>query len=122
MKLKIPRKLDLKFDLEKVKNAFSIIGFVLFIGLTLSGVVYGIRYFRYEVYADEKEAECAVFTDYLNREVLPLTEANITDCDCHYAYENVGKGIVSNCLCSCNLYDENGTLIDNDWNPLFSSI
>lgn len=122
MKIKIPRKIELKFNLEKAKNVFSLLGFTFFLLLTLTGLVYGIRYYRYEVYVKEKEAQCQVFTDYLKQEVLPLTEANLTGCTCHYAYEDVGEGVVSNCLCSCRLYDENGTLIDSDWNPLFSTI
>lgn len=122
MKIKIPRKLELKFDLEKAKNVFSIIGFLLFTLLTLTGLVYGIKYYKYEVYVKDKEAQCVVFTDYLNDEVLPYTTVNVSDCNCHYAYEEVGEGVVSNCVCSCKLYNENGTLIDSDWNPLFSVV
>ncbi|PJA22468.1 hypothetical protein COX58_02145 [archaeon CG_4_10_14_0_2_um_filter_Archaea_38_6] len=122
MKIKIPRKLELKFNLEKAKNVFSFIGFVLFSALTLSGIVYGIQYARYEIYIKDKEEQCQTFTQYLNDEVLSYTTANVTDCNCHYANTDVGKNIVSNCLCSCKLYDENGTIIDEYWNPLFSTI
>jgi hypothetical protein len=122
MKIRIPRKIELKLNLDKAKDVFSLIGFAFFALLTLTGLVYGIRYYRYEVFVKEKEEQCQVFTEYLKEEVLPLTEANVSDCNCRYAYEEVGQGVVSNCLCSCKLYDENGTLIDNDWNPLFSVV
>lgn len=120
MKIKIPR--ELKFNFEKFKTVFSFIGFALFTILTIGGIAYGINYYKYEIYAEEKEAECQTFTQYLNDEVLPLTTSNITNCECHFSNQDVGSGITSNCLCSCKLYDENGTLIDNDFNPLISTI
>ena len=123
MRIKIPRKLELKVNLEKAKNVFSFIGVFLFLLLSFTGIVYGVRYTFYQSYAEEKQEQCQVFTAYLNDEVLPLTEANVTGCNCNFdPNEELGSQIDSQCLCSCVLYDANGTLIDEDWNPLFSTI
>ena len=122
MKIKIPRRLELKLNLKKAKDTFSVIGFALFCLLTLTGLVYGIRYVRYQSYYEEKEAECQLVSDYLNDEVLPLATMNVSDCSCHYANEDFGGEIIPNCLCSCELYDMNGTLIDDEWYLLLSTL
>lgn len=122
VKIRIPRRIKLKFNIDKVKNVFSIIGFIFFSVLALSGIVYGINRIKYTNLFEQREAQCVQFTEFINEEVLPLTTANVTDCDCHFANVDVGTDFTSNCLCSCILYDENGTLIDADWNPLFSTL
>ncbi len=119
MKIRIPKKI--RISKSTIKDYVLLFLFIVGISATFFGIVYGIRYVKYKAYAEAKEKECQQFTIFLNKEVLPKTNGTVRDCECHYKNIDVGKFNV-NCLCSCKLYDENGTLIDDDWNPVFTSI
>ncbi|VVB75270.1 Uncharacterised protein [Candidatus Tiddalikarchaeum anstoanum] len=117
MKIKIPKRI--KVDKDKIRTALYIMLFAAISIGALYGILYLIQFLRYKTIYETRNAQCVEFTTYLNEEVLPQSTANVTDCSCHF--ENVNVGIADPmCLCSCKLYDQNGTLIDDDWNPMFS--
>lgn len=117
MKKKIPKKVKInKKKLEKI--SYIILGIIIF-----STATYLIISSKINEYVEQKEQECKIFEYYLNTEVLNLTTANVTDCICYYVNAKLNiTGAQSNCACSCTLYDENGTLITHDFNPLFGTI
>jgi len=117
MKFKIPKKL--KINKKKLETTFYIfLGIIIF-----STVMYLVISSKIQDYVEQKEQECKIFEYYLNNEVLNLTTANISDCECHYANVKINiTGMQSTCSCSCLLYDENGTLINDNFMPLFGTI
>ena len=119
MKIRIPRKI--KFRLEKKYITLSMA--IIILTVVFLGSAAMIKNYKERKQLRDKQEECASFTEYLNNEVLPLTQnSNVTDCSCVYSPQKISEEITGNCLCSCKLYDENGTLIDDDWNPLFSTV
>lgn len=118
MKLRIPTRL--KIEKKQIVSTLKTLALLAVFTAVFVGVVYISNYLKYKTIYESRNAQCLNFTNYLETEVLPLTTANVTDCSCTFNPVDTGTNTESMCLCSCKLYDENGTLIDEDWNPLFS--
>jgi hypothetical protein len=68
----------------------------------------------------QKNVYCnTTWQNYINNEVIGLmTEYNVTNCNCFYENIETINELETKCVCSCELYDLNGTLITNDFRPL----
>ena len=72
----------------------------------------------------ERNKYCnSTWQDYINEEVIvQMTEYNASDCKCFYENHYTMDKLAPVCICSCKLYYLNGTLISDDFRPLFSAI
>ena len=96
--------------------------------LIIGAISYSIfNYFkeqRISQIINERNHYCnTTWQDYINNEVAPqMTQYVANNCKC--AYENIYtmEELSSICVCRCDLYHLNGTLITNNFTPLFSAI
>jgi hypothetical protein len=113
---------------KKALRKIAKIGIVLLIVLLVSyGFYLLIEEYRQRQWAHtviERNLYCnTTWQDFINNEVvLQMTEYNATNCKCYYENQYVMEKLASVCVCSCELYYLNGTLITNDFRPLFSAI
>lgn len=112
------------------KDLKSIVRFVIVLGVIflVSYGIYSLLKFnsdkKWEAAFNEMNGYCnSTWQDYINGEVVNLmTEYNATNCKCFYENQYTMEQLASICLCSCELYYLNGTLITDDFRPLFSAI
>jgi len=112
---------------KKDLNKWAKIGATLLVLLLICYGFYSFYDFLRQKRVDEivtaRNIYCnTTWQDYINGEVVAqMTEYNATNCKCFYENIYTADQLASMCLCSCELYDLNGTLITDDFRPLFSS-
>jgi hypothetical protein len=121
------KKNTIRVSKKALKKAAKI-GIILVVILLISyGIFLLIEEYRQRQWAQtviERNLYCnTTWQDYINNEVVvQMTEYNATNCRCFYENQYTMEELASVCLCSCDLYYLNGTLITNDFRPLFSAI
>ncbi|MDD2678397.1 MAG: hypothetical protein PHT91_00305 [Candidatus Nanoarchaeia archaeon] len=117
--IKISKKL-----LKKIKNTAIIILIIALISWLIYSSISSILEKQLAKTLYERNLYCnTTWQDYVNEEVVvQMTEYIAKNCRCFYENIYTMDQLASMCVCSCELYDLNGTLISNDFRPLFSAI
>ncbi|MFA5333411.1 MAG: hypothetical protein WC376_02865 [Candidatus Nanoarchaeia archaeon] len=121
------KKTTIRLSKKSLRKLVKVIIVLFFVLLVSYGFYLLIDSYRLKKWAEtvvERNLYCnTTWQDYINEEVvLQMTEYNATDCKCFYENHYTMDKLASICICSCMLYDLNGTLITDDFRPLFSAI
>jgi hypothetical protein len=123
----VKKKSTIKISKKTLRRIAKVV-IVLFIISLVSYGIYGLledyKMKQWAVVTEERNFYCnTTWQDYINEEVVvQMTEYNATDCKCFYENYYTMDKLSSICICSCMLYELNGTLITDNFRPLFSAI
>lgn len=121
------KKSTIRISKKALRRIAKVVIVLLIISLISYGVYSLVDNYKMKEWAavtEERNLYCnTTWQDYINEEVVvQMTEYNATDCKCRYENHYTMDSLASLCICSCMLYDLNGTLITDDFKPLFSAI
>ena len=117
----------MKINKSKLKKIIRVSIFIILISLicyTISSSIKSYKDKRVQEEAIIRNAYCnTTWQDYINNEVVnQTTEFIVNNCKCYYENQYTLDQLESMCLCSCELYELNGTPITNEFKSLFSLI
>ena len=113
-----------KKDLKTLAQIGMTLLVLLIIGYAAYSLINFLGQSRINEVINERNLYCnTTWQDYINTEVVTqMTSYNATNCRCFYENQYTMDKLASICLCSCDLYELNGTFIMHDFRPLFSAI
>jgi hypothetical protein len=123
----VKKKKTIRISKKVLRRIIKIAIILIIVGL-VSYIVYSLienyKLKMWEKAVIERNMYCnSTWQEYINEEVIvQMTEYNASDCKCFYENHYTMEKLASVCICSCMLYDLNGTLITDDFRPLFSAI